>query len=457
MSKIPIILESEYLSIISQNQHHIDNLLNIINSYEETLIRNCFYTDNTTDINKDLFYKQRNLFSIAKAGGNNILEIGFNAGHSCLLFLIANPHCHIHVFDNCEFLYMKPCFQYLIDNFGERMTLYTDSSIYSISLFKGNIKKTFDIFHIDGSSENNISNIDFYLCLDMARDKSILIWGHFHSQLFDGYIADRHILEFELLHTPIYSHRLAYFIKNPLKIAVCSMTVGEEYKEITKYPRKTKLLYCEKHGYDFFDSDDFFDNSRAPAWSKINILLYYLNLYTDLFPTYDYIWWIDGDTFIMNDETKLEDFINSSLTLGKDITMAQDWKLPNTGVLIIKNTEWTRNFLRASYDQTQFLTHANWEQAAILDMHEKNISDSQNHINILPVIYQNTINSYWYSYDYNSCFILHFPGCYRNKENFGLREQIKLFCPLKTDEDTDESFEQRKHWYMNTDFRNHKP
>lgn len=447
---IDIVSCSEYNEIISQNKIHFENLSNIITNSGETLEGNCFYRHNTFEKDASLLSKQINLFSIARSGGNDILEIGFNAGHSSLLFLIANPNCKIHVFDICEHLYTRPCFQYINENFGERMTLYSGSSTETLSYFINSDKrKSFDIFHIDGSHRTDIANIDFFLCRELSKDRSIVIWDDVFLKnlldLWDGYIRDQHVKEFKLLHTPTYAHALGYFIKKPLKIAVCSLTLGEQYKKITKYARKSKVLYCEKHGYDFFDSDEFYDTSRSPAWSKINIILHCLDIMEGLFPKYDYVWWIDGDTLIMNDEIQLEQRI-ITLTKNKDITMAQDYKLINSGVMIIKNTIWSRNFMNTVYDQIQFIDHANWEQGAIIELLDKNISDSKNHINILDLQLQNKINSYWYSYYFDDCFILHFAGCYRDMIEKGLSFALKQYCPIKMDEETEETYLERKRW-----------
>ena len=450
-NSIDIISKDEYEQVIAQYKNHFDKILEIVKKSGESLEGNCFYLHNRFETDDDLLHKQINLFSIARSCGDDILEIGFNAGHSCLLFLIANRNAKIHVFDSCEHKYTRPCVQYLIDNFGDRLTLYAGTSPASLSLFINSDKrKSFDIFHIDGGHELNVANIDFFLTKELAKHKSIVIMNDTNiphiGNLWKGYVEQNNVREIELLHMEIHRHSIGYFVKDTeLKIAVCSLTVGEEYKRITKYGRKSKVLYCERHGYDFFDSDDFFDRSRSPAWSKIKILEHYLDEMDGLFSKYDYVWWIDGDTLIMNDEIKLEERI-SSLTDGKDITMAKDFKLINSGVMIIRNTKWSRNFMRTIYDQIQFLNHSNWEQAAIIDLLEKNISDSKNHIKILELYQQNRINSYWYSYYFHDCFILHFAGCYRDKVERGLSFVMTKYCPVKMDEDTEETYIERKRW-----------
>ena len=46
---------------------------------------------------------------------------------------------------------------------------------------------------------------------------------------------------------------------NNYKICICSLTLGGEYKEITKWGRETKVLYANKHGYDFKDDEDIYE------------------------------------------------------------------------------------------------------------------------------------------------------------------------------------------------------
>jgi hypothetical protein len=154
--------------------------------------------------------------------------------------------------------------------------------------------------------------------------------------------------------------------------------------------------------------------------------------------------WIDGDTLIMNDEIKLENLI-MDLSKNMDIMVAQDWTMLNTGVMFVKNSEWSRKFLELVYDQTEFLNHPNWEQGAFIHLLENNEMEAKSHINVLPLSHQNQFNSYWYSYNYRD-FILHFPGCWRDNNDYGLPVCMEKFCPIKKDEEDEESFQRRLHW-----------
>ena len=439
-----IISEEDYIHIMNENNHHIKNLFNIIQETGEILEGNCFYEHLTYNVLPDLLPKQRNLYSVAQSSGDKILEIGFNAGHSALIFLLANPNSFIYCFDICEHKYTRPCFQYLYENFGQRLILIEGNSNNTIPKFTNENEDTlFDLLHIDGSHDLKTANIDFFTSLRIAKHKSIIIWDDVEipvlTNLWNGYIKDKHIIPLNLLPTPRYAHAFGYVNKPPLKIAVCSLTVGEKYKEITKYGRLTKVNYCKKHNYDFFDDEeDNVDNSRPLAWSKINIIKKYIS-------NYDYVVWIDGDSHIMNQKIKLEQIIRD-WSQDKDFTVAQDKQLINTGVILIKNTEWSKKFLDLIYDQVQFKNHSNWEQGAFINLLENNISDSQNHINVLPLYLQNKINSYWFTYNFNDCFILHFPGCWRYNVENNLSLALNDYCPIKMDHETEEIFNKRLHW-----------
>jgi predicted O-methyltransferase YrrM len=437
-----IISQNDYIEVINANKHHLKNLLNIVKQTGEELEGDSMYENNTFLKIPELLTKQRNLYTIAKTG-NNIIEIGFNAGSSALIFLLSNPNAHIWCFDICTHSYTKACFEYLYENFDRRISLYEGNSIEILpNFFNDCPNKTFDVFHIDGSTDLRISNIDFFTCFNVANNNSIIIWEHteLHHRnfLWEHYISSKKVIPLNMLPTYIYTHLIGFVYKPYIKIAVCSLNVGEKYKNITKYGQKSKILYCQKHNYDFFDEETDVDYTRPLAWSKINIIKKHL-------PDYDYILWVDGDTLIMNDKITIDSLIQD-FSNEKDITVAQDWKMLNTGVMLIKNTKWTMNFLNLIYDQTQFISHDNWEQAAFINLLENNISDSKNHINVLPIEFQNKLNSYWYTYFFNDCFILHFPGCYRLDNERGLSYLMNQYCPIQKDDETFEEYTNRIHW-----------
>ena len=128
-----------------------------------------------------------------------------------------------------------------------------------------------------------------------------------------------------------------------MKIAVCSFVIGDRYKDIVKYGIQTRINYCKKHNYDYIDDESVYDRSRKIEWSKILIVQKYLS-------QYDFLVWIDADTFIMNDNVTLESLIEKYLEgdYPKDLmyTVGHGWV--NNGIIFIRNTPFMADFLERS-------------------------------------------------------------------------------------------------------------
>jgi len=223
------------------------------------------------------------------------------------------------------------------------------------------------------------------------------------------------------------------------KIAICSLSIGEEYKIYTKYSRLNKIYYCEKHGYDFIEDDTVYDSAKTIPWSKINLILKYID-------NYDYICWIDADMLIMNKEITIESLIKK---YNKDIICGSDHIMINTGVLIVKNNEFSKQFLKQVYENREYEPesnpkYGNHEQGSFIYLFDNNVLNSQEHIVSTP---PHEMNSYWYYY-FNGHFIFHFAAV----RGYHLMYEMNRFVPERMDEDTDESYEQRMKW-LNNGFR----
>lgn len=222
-----------------------------------------------------------------------------------------------------------------------------------------------------------------------------------------------------------------------MKIAVCTLAVGAGYIKAVAPSQKTKLLYCQAHGYDYIDDDTVYDNTRPIPWSKILLVQKYLS-------RYDYIVWIDADAMIMDNKQKLEDKI--ALMENKDIMCLEHYQDINTGVLFIKNTEYSKNFLTRLYAKGEFINSPNWEQDAFIHMW-KTESDSKEHITILHLSFERQIQDYWFSFQPNCSFILHYAG-YRGQLR-ELESDIRRDCPLQLENETDGEYEKRMDWHTN--------
>jgi hypothetical protein len=206
-----LISKEEYTKIICDNQKHFDEIYNICLSFDCLVEGNCFYKhQNINEKIDSLIYKQMNHFSLGKIS-SSILEIGFNAGHSSLLYLLSNSYSTITAFDLCYHPYVIPCFEYLKKEFPNRINLYIGNSNSTVPEYhKNNPTKTFDLIHIDGGHEKNIANKDFFNCFKIASN--IIIWDDTHltdlNNLFNTYVSLNLIEEMYLYKTYEYEHRI---------------------------------------------------------------------------------------------------------------------------------------------------------------------------------------------------------------------------------------------------------
>ncbi|CAJ1396074.1 unnamed protein product [Effrenium voratum] len=121
--------------------------------------------------------KQRtNLFHLAQSLGGSalILEVGFNAGHSVCLMLLANASAKVVAFDLCEHRYTKPCVEVLRRFFGPRLELVEGSSTNTLPEYRQR-KLGFDLFHIDGGHQYHQALADLRNCRALARGEALLV------------------------------------------------------------------------------------------------------------------------------------------------------------------------------------------------------------------------------------------------------------------------------------------
>ena len=204
---------NDYVDLMNKNKHIIDEISKICIKTGEPVEGNCISVDKFIDIKPNEFiFKQINLYSLGKVS-NNILEIGFNAGHSSLLFLLSNKTSKITAFDLCEHKYTQLCFEYLNSLFPNRINLIKgDSTIKVPEYYQNNKDEKFDLIHIDGCHEEAIANKDFNNTYKMAS--KYIIWDDTQlnelNKLFDSYISSGLVYEVKLYRTLIYKHRVAH-------------------------------------------------------------------------------------------------------------------------------------------------------------------------------------------------------------------------------------------------------
>ena len=151
-----------------------------------------------------------------------------------------------------------------------------------------------------------------------------------------------------------------------MNIAILTLIIGDTYKNTVSLATNSKKEYCEKHNYTFIIGDEcIYDKNRPIAWSKIKLIQKYL---TD----YDYIFLSDADVIIMNDNIRIEDYINKYFKKNTKILLTRDQQNLNTGNMIIKNDTDVFNLLDKVYKETDFINSVWWEQSAFIHLFDKN-------------------------------------------------------------------------------------
>mgnify|MGYP005704681339 FL=1 len=100
----------------------------------------------------------------------NILEIGFNFGHSAYTFMTIDPNIEYHSVDICQHKYTKPNFEKLSEIFGDRFTFAEKNSRH---LRPEDVEK-YDMVFVDGDHSTHGMSSDLNLCNE-AKIKYILV------------------------------------------------------------------------------------------------------------------------------------------------------------------------------------------------------------------------------------------------------------------------------------------
>jgi len=209
-----------------------------------------------------------------------------------------------------------------------------------------------------------------------------------------------------------------------MNIAVCSLTIGAEYKHVVRHCTRSLKIYCHEHNYPLITDETKAIHDRDYMWSKIPLL-------REILPKYDYVVWIDGDMMIMNKDIKLERFIE--LYLGnKETMMCTDCGGQiNTGFWILKNSQYCKDLLDIIENLPELAGRFH-EQGVYNELYAKNLFQLRQRSRILEENEQRLCNATMYNYVQGD-FLIHF---------LGIREWNKLakidrdhYPYLKEDED----------------------
>lgn len=116
------------------------------------------------------------LINLTNKPNINVMEIGFNAGHSAEVFLQNNKKLTLTSFDLGGHNYVMPAKKYIDATYPNRHTLILGDSSVTIPIYLQNNKDIkFDVIFIDGGHDYQIANADMENCFHLSHKDTIVI------------------------------------------------------------------------------------------------------------------------------------------------------------------------------------------------------------------------------------------------------------------------------------------
>jgi len=154
----------------------------------------------------------------------------------------------------------------------------------------------------------------------------------------------------------------------PPRFSVLSYATSNIH-EYAGYSLSLNAAYCSTHGYSFQilgprDGAEY--EPRDQRWNKVRILLEALDGGSNASQS-EWVLWLDADLAVIEPTLDLEALVE--LAPGADIFVCSDnekaeiFSLVNTGAVLVRNTEWTRDFLRHWWGDSAS-RQASWDQHA---------------------------------------------------------------------------------------------
>lgn len=126
-----------------------------------------------------------------------------------------------------------------------------------------------------------------------------------------------------------------------------------------------KEHFGRRHGYRVHIATESLDTTRQPAWSKVLLLARELE-------NFDWVFWTDADSVVMNMSTRLESLIERSGDV--DMILGSDVVAPfNTGQWLVRRCAWSQSFLDRVWNEPKEPTRCAppWDQGAVTRLLEK--------------------------------------------------------------------------------------
>lgn len=155
-------------------------------------------------------------------------------------------------------------------------------------------------------------------------------------------------------------------------MTLCVTTAfNDRYAEMGAICAGSLRHYAATQGLAARVHDTLPETGRPPAWAKLRVIE---ALFDEGFA---FVLWVDTDAVIVRPEVdiraEIEDgkdlaLVKHRLTVRPMPGMTVTLDVPNTGVMLLRNSAWTRALLARMWDLPQYTHHRWWENAALLHL-----------------------------------------------------------------------------------------
>lgn len=225
------------------------------------------------------------------------------------------------------------------------------------------------------------------------------------------------------------------------KIAIATVIISGKNQEVSEnystmtYAKgvalgtKSKKLYAKRYGYDFIIATQklntcFGHGTVRPlecAWTKLALI-------SRILKNYDWVFWSDADSVILNFDIKLEDFLNPNYDI---IACSQNTGFSprqfgikalhiNTGEVFYKNSDFSKFIIEEAWKNHKKKTPGSFEQARINALIKSLPKSEMSKVLVYPASAFNTPTRFYKEGD----FMLHMYA-YHGRELYKKFKEIK--------------------------------
>jgi len=321
--------------------------------------------------------------------------------YSSTNFLLFNKNTK-NFFDDCYELSLSPAIIKRPDYYAA----FQDETIINVMLWKYKASKQLPLVHFNLIGEQGYKN---FLEVENKEDLDYTPGGSAVTMLETEWQQvppnKNDIKFFHGCKSPSELQKVFALMSTP-KVALVTL-FDKGYSHLAEHSESNFKNYCDKHNIDFICYDDVIDKTRPPHWSKIDAVL--MNI-----EKYDWVWWLDIDSLIMNSEFDVRDILDKNydmvFTRSEDYAIeGQDYVINGSyisnGSAFYKNSPLAIQFLKDCKELERPELKEAREKIDIFDREQRAmrllLKADEAYSSKAKLIHERECNSYWYTNDYD--------------------------------------------------------